>query len=49
MALFTRCLGMKPDDVLTVCANALKDVRGRKVHAYSFMIHIVGRKPEENK
>ena len=49
MALFTRYLGMKPEDVLASCAKSLNDVRGRKVHAYQYMFHVVGRKPEEKK
>ena len=44
----TRYLGMKPEDVLKLCAMSLKDVRSRKVHSYTYMLHIVGRKPEEN-
>jgi len=49
MALLTRFLGMESDDVLTMCADSLKDVRGRKVHTYSYIYHVVGRKPEERK
>lgn len=46
MAPLTRYMGMKPEEVLKMCVNSMVEVDSRKVHAYTILYHVVGRKLE---
>ncbi|OLN96465.1 hypothetical protein CCHL11_00865 [Colletotrichum chlorophyti] len=45
MALFTRVLEWKPEEVLVLCMNVRRDVRNLGIHAYWWGYSIYGRKP----
>lgn len=47
MQLFTTLGGRTSEDVVKLCANAVDEVLTGKVHAYSYLWHVIGRKPEE--
>ncbi|KAF4978209.1 hypothetical protein FZEAL_5370 [Fusarium zealandicum] len=46
MALFTRYLGWSSEDVILFCAAARKQLRDLRIHAYSPIYVVYGRKPE---
>ncbi|KAI5804268.1 S-adenosyl-L-methionine-dependent methyltransferase [Geopyxis carbonaria] len=46
MAVFTRYEGWSQEKVRELCRNTVDEVRRRKVHSYSYIWHVVGRKPE---
>ncbi|RPA90331.1 S-adenosyl-L-methionine-dependent methyltransferase [Choiromyces venosus 120613-1] len=47
LAFFTRILGMSVEEVTKVCRAAVRDSYDTKVHMYSFVYHVVARKPFE--
>lgn len=47
LQLFTTLGGRAAADVQKLCADAVEEVLTGKVHAYSYLWHIIGRKPEK--
>ncbi|KAF6829184.1 methyltransferase domain-containing protein [Colletotrichum plurivorum] len=49
MALFTRVLGWRAADVLTLCSQVRRDAKNLNIHAYWYGFAIYGRKPMPRK
>ncbi|TGZ78045.1 S-adenosyl-L-methionine-dependent methyltransferase [Ascodesmis nigricans] len=46
LMVFTQHGGMTSEEAKKLCADAVKDIEARKVHAYSLLWNVVGQKPE---